>query len=446
MNDSDGTAVQRGNPATARNALIRSAWQVGLDNLKPTDAQLEHGLALHRDSMVIDTFAFLPMLWNDETTRRWDALIEAGVSGNEFSFRSGLMRSLAPTYDAESARDFLEALWCTGLTGVIQTVGEGKTREEDIKRMAASAHLCGWFADHVRPLRRPGDLRRSHADGIISIGSSVNGPPCTSHLYDLDDETRWLETWHQFGVRMMHLSYNRRNAIATGCAERHDGGLSELGYEFVREMNRVGLIVDLAHSSDNTCIHAAEASGKPIVASHTGCKAVFDHMRNKSDRALKAIADTDGVVGVVARPSILGPDASIHTLLDHIDHVVKLLGVDHVAIGTDTTVVATVDKQRRKPIASAYTTRWWGAWWNQQTHNATTSEAHRYGSLAWTNWPLLTVGLAMRGYEDDAIRKILGENFLRVLEANQPDSHASAAASPDETAEQEVVPTSAHTQ
>lgn len=418
----------RGNPAGSSDALIRKVWAKGLDVLKPTTAQLEHGLELHRASMVIDTFGFLPMLWNDECTRRWNALIQEGISGYEFQYRAGLQREMAATYCQQTRELFFEAIHCAGLTGVIQTSASGQSHDSDIARLAGSGSLIRHMAPELGQMYRADDMVQAHADGRCAVGLSVNGPPVTSNLTGLEDESRWLETWYHLGVRMMHLTYNRRNVIATGCAERNDGGLSELGYEYIREMNRVGIIVDVPHSSELTTMQAAQTSTKPVMASHVGCKGILDHMRNKSDEALKAIAQTNGVVGIVARPSFLGPDASINTLLDHLDYAVKCIGVDHLAIGTDTTYVAEVPTDRLAAIPGSFTPRWWGAWSRQLTHNATTSDAHRTGSLAWTNWPLYTVGMVMRGYSDADIQKILGQNFVRVLKANEPVQEATEAA------------------
>lgn len=413
--------VQSGQPATSTIPLIREAWERGLSVLKPTSAQLEKGLALHEEALVIDTFGFLPMGWNEQTTQDWNALVEANLGGDRFHLKSGLMRALSPTFDESSGIDFLEAIRVSGLTGMVHTAAEGKSHDEDVKRLAAGAHICGWFGDQVGQVRRPDDFQQAWEKKRFAVAFSVNGPPCPGNLNFLEEEIQWLSTWYHLGVRLMHLSYNRQNVIATGCVERNDAGLSELGYEFVRMMNRVGIIVDVPHSSENTSLQAAETSDKPIMASHVCCRAVYDHMRNKSDRVLKAIADTGGLVGITSRPAFLGPDATIVTLLDHLDHAFKTIGEDHVAIGTDTTYVPPYAEGIKPRPQGQFSEKWWGAWWQQKRHTSTTSEDHRYGSLAWTNWPLMTVGLVMRGYKEETIRKILGLNLLRVMEANQPE-------------------------
>jgi len=417
--------VRPGRPGTSTILMIREAWERGLAVLKPSAAELERGLALHGESLVLDTFGFLPMGWNDEATRRWNGLVEQNPGGDRFHFEGGLVRSLSPTFNAESSADFLEALAVTGLCGMIHTAAEGKSMPEDMKRIAASAHLVGSFGERVVQARHPEDFRRAWRNRTFAAAFSVNGPPCPGHLNSLEEEIEWFPAWHQLGVRLMHLSYNRQNVVATGCAERNDAGLTDLGREVVRAMNRIGLVVDVPHSSENASLQAAEVSNKPIMASHVCCKAVYDHMRNKSDRVLRAIAGTGGLVGITSRPAFLGPDATISTLLDHIDHALAIVGEDHVAIGSDTTFIPPYGEGVKPRPAGAFSEKWWGAWWHQARHSSTTSDDHRYGSLAWTNWPLLTVGLLLRGHREEAIRKILGLNLLRVLEANLPETRVS---------------------
>ncbi len=413
--------VQSGRPGTSSIPLIREIWERGLSVLKPSAAELEKGLALHDEALVIDTFGFLPMGWNAQASQDWNASVDANLGSDRFHFKGGMIRALSPTFDESSGLDFLEAIRVSGLTGMFHSAGEAKSHDEDVKRLAAGAHICGWFGDQVGQVRRPDDFQRAWEKKRFGVAFSVNGPPCPGHLNFLEEEIQWLSTWYHLGVRLMHLSYNRQNIIATGCAERNDAGLSEFGYEFVRILNQVGIIVDVPHSSENTALQAAETSVKPIIASHVCCRAIYDHMRNKSDKVLKAIASTDGLVGITSRPSFLGPEATVSTLLDHLDHAIKTIGEDHVAIGTDTNYVPPYGEDIKPRPHGRFSEKWWGAWWQQKRHASTGSEDHRYGSLAWTNWPLITVGMVMRGYKEETIRKILGLNLLRVMKANQPE-------------------------
>jgi membrane dipeptidase len=247
------------------------------------------------------------------------------------------------------------------------------------------------------------------------------------------DELRMIRLFYQLGARMMHHTYNRRNPIGDGCGEPNDGGLSSFGREVVAEMNRRGVIADVAHSGWRTSLEAAKASSKPVVASHTTCASVYSHFRAKPDNVIRAICDTGGYVGVCCIQRFLGGNGDIATFLDHIDHVVKRFGDDHAAIGTDVAYISRLSREKRpgldkldEPTRTKVQMidtrlangppRWEGLW----PRDDYLAKPHGIQSLAWTNWPLFTVGMVQRGYSDETIRKILGGNVLRVMRANVP--------------------------
>jgi membrane dipeptidase len=222
----------------------------------------------------------------------------------------------------------------------------------------------------------------------------------------------------------MHLTYNRRNALGDGAGETNDGGLSDFGREAVKEMNRLGVIVDVSHSGWRTSLEAAKASAKPMVASHTTCCGVYRHFRGKPDDTIKAICDTGGLVGICCIPRFLGGEGDISAFLDHLDYAVKKFGDDHVAIGTDVAYssrndVAERAKIKRGPAPARRAVERWEALWPKDDFRV---KPQGIPSLAWTNWPLFTVGLVQRGHSDETIRKILGGNVLRVLRANSSNA------------------------
>ena len=237
------------------------------------------------------------------------------------------------------------------------------------------------------------------------------------------DELGFVRIFHQLGIRMMHLTYNRRNPIGDGAGEPHDGGLSDFGHAAIAEMNRIGVIVDVAHSGWKTSLEAAKASKKPMVASHTACGGLYEHFRAKPDEVVKAICDTGGLIGICVIPRFLGGDGDIGAFLDHIDYAVKKFGADHVAIGTDVSYVSRNEEAERAKIPkrtdgrsplSLASPRWEHLW----PPDDFIPKRHAEESLAWTNWPLFTVGMVQRGHSEETIRKILGENVLRVARAN----------------------------
>ncbi len=219
---------------------------------------------------------------------------------------------------------------------------------------------------------------------------------------------------------MMHVTYNRRNMLGDGCAEPANSGLSDFGRAAIREMNRVGVMVDVAHSGWQTSLEAAKASSKPMVASHSGCVAVNRHIRCKPDEVIRAIADSGGYVGICCIPSFLGRGGDIVAFLDHIDHIVKRFGAEHVAIGTDiayTSVHATEENRKAGPRPRSRTR--FEAFWPPESRPSSRSPGL---TLEWTNWPIFTVGMVQRGYSDTDIQKILSGNVLRVARAVLPQT------------------------
>jgi membrane dipeptidase len=217
---------------------------------------------------------------------------------------------------------------------------------------------------------------------------------------------------------MMHLTYNRRNPLGDGCGELRDGGLSDFGLAVVGEMNRLGVIIDLAHTGWQTCLDAARASNQPLVVSHSGAWELGRHARCKTDEVIRAVVDTGGTMGITNVPQFLGGKGDISTMLDHVDYVIKKFGVEAVTIGTDRSYRSreSADSEQKLSPRLKKHTRWEGLRPpGQEVHMPEWRRPEQVQSLAWTNWPLFTVGLVQRGYSDEDIAKIIGGNLLRVV-------------------------------
>jgi membrane dipeptidase len=203
--------------------------------------------------------------------------------------------------------------------------------------------------------------------------------------------------------------------IGDGCGEPANAGLSDFGRAVVKEMNRVGVIVDIAHSGWQTSLEAAQASTKPMVASHTTVASVNKHIRSKPDNVIRAIADTGGYIGICCIPRFLGSTGDISAMMNHINYVVKKFGSDHVAIGTDVAYTSQFAREEGSKISTYRRPRTrWEALWPPDDFKETQPMVQ---SLSWTNWPLFTVGMVQLGYSDEVIRKILGGNMMRVAKA-----------------------------
>jgi len=401
------------------------AWTRALAVLKPSQSQLEHGLELHRELFAMDHFGFLPSAcWNHRIVTAWDELKSRNIGQRELGKRIEFMQYDECCSDPECAQRFRDALRASGLKCMVQTVAEGKSYEEDVRRMACNIQILRHFRDIIAQAGSPEEIREINGEGKIAVIWSVNGPPIVGELQDPEQEFSRIDDWRRIGVRLMHLSYNRRNFIADGCAEPADGGLSDLGRELVVRLNKSGIIVDVPHTGRRSSLDAARVSTKPIMASHTAARKLFDFIRCKDDDTLKAIADGGGMVGVYAYAGMLGGSDDLAMMLNHIEYIAGQIGVEHVGIGTDLQYShswpAEVFSMKPYPNAEFTGNKWWGNWSNNP-HEPRTPDESIKGSLAWINWPLYTVGLVTRGFSDEDIARILGGNFLRVLAANRAE-------------------------
>lgn len=384
--------------------------------LKAKDKEIEHGLELHKSSIVCDTFGFHPKPFTKRMIAVISEMIEKGEPGGTIQQKYVEMPLTEVCKNKIAQKMYFEALNKAGVTCIVHNVGEGNNILSTIDWLSRFSYKCDMLSDRLFKAVRVRDIIKAKEQNRHCLMFSLNSPPVENM------ELKWIEVFYRLGVRMMHLTYNRRNFIGNGCTEFNDSGLSCFGVDVVKKMNDIGVIVDTAHSGPKTTLDAAKYSKYPIVASHTGCDRLFHHDRNKSDEELKAIAKTGGLAGVYAVSNFLGKKATIKHMLDHIDYAVKLIGVDHVGIGTDYGYSPRPKLLTNKPWPDVKPDKS-GNW--RPEHNLTgpvqkwAGEERRNGSLAWINWPYFTVGLVTRGYSDKDIKKIIGQNLLRVFRDNE---------------------------
>lgn len=398
--------------AAELNPQIKAARDAALAVLKPSEKDLQHGLELHAQSLVIESYGFSPRSAIDGAAVR--KAIEAGASSQELEDLNTEMLLMRVADDPSQRPEYEQAWNASGVTCVLQNAGEeGSSPLRLMKRLAHFTYLTDKLRGFVSRAAVPADIEAAKKDGRHCLYLTGNGVPLAQEWNTTADELAFVRLFHQLGIRMMHLTYNRRNALGDGCAETANGGLSELGRAAIAEMNRVGVIVDVAHSGWRTSLEAAKASSKPMVASHTGAAAVTHHIRAKPDEVLRAIADTGGYAGVYSVASFLGPNADLNAMLDHIQYLVKRFGADHVAIGTDLAYIPSSANAQWKLAGQRPKSRErFEALWPP---GALDNRSHP--SLAWINWPMFTVGMVQRGIADADIRKILGGNVMRVAKA-----------------------------
>ena len=275
-------------------------------------------------------------------------------------------------------------------------------------------------ADRVELARTGADVKRIVASGKIAMPLAIEGGHAIENSLDN------LREFHAGGVSSMTLTHNVSHGWAdSGADEARWGGLNDLGRDVVREMNRLGMVVDISHVSDEAFFDVLEVTEDPVIASHSGCRALHPHRRNMSDEMLRALAQNGGVIGIVFVLNYLTPEyaeamselravgrpwfrqvptvedfdlrialqhlnqsrdwplenrPTIEDVLDHIDHAVRITGVDHVGLGAD------MYPRTPSPV----------------------------GIRGVHDYPNITRGLKERGYSDEDVGKIMGGNFLRV--------------------------------
>lgn len=400
------------------NAQIQTARECAIGLLQPSPKELEHGLELHRESLVFESYGFTPNGGYD--VDKLAATIRAGASEIEIQDMIEDMSMTRKATDPEARRLCLEAWDEAGVTAVFQNAGE----EYDdplivLRRLARYTYASDLMRDVAPRAVCPADVEQAHRDGRHAFYMSANAVPLQQRWITVEDELRYIRLFFQLGIRMMHLTYNRRNVIGDGCGESANAGLSDFGRAVVAEMNRQGVIVDVAHAGHQTSLEAAQRSARPMVASHSGAHALSGHFRCKPEAVIKAVADTGGYCGVCCIPRFLGGKGDITTFLDHIEYMVRLTGADHVAIGTDVshTPEPYADQRRRLPDQGPRRSPWRSLWPETDFRDPQWNRPEQKLSMAWTNWPLFTVGMVQRGIADDDIRKILGLNVMRVAQA-----------------------------
>lgn len=403
---------------------IRQARQAAMDILKPSRRDLEHGLELHKNSIVCDTYGFAPKAPFNSV--EYHELLNNGASLRELNDFNEETSSLGHLSKPELRKEFIELWKAAGVTCIFQNAGrEIEIPQQLAKRLSYFNYITDMMPDFLTRATRPEDILKAKKINKSCMYYSGNAVPVAGRWESLREELSFIKIFFYMGMRMMHLTYNRRNILGDGCSESSDAGLSDFGRAAVKEMNRVGMICDVAHCGNKTSLEAARISDKPMVASHTGVFSINEHIRCKSDEIIKAIADTGGYVGISCIPGFLGQNGDINSLLCHIDYVVEKFGPDYVTIGTDvsTTLSGYEDELKKIETSPLNNCKDWASFWPPGTTGLSIKypEKNRQ-SLEWLNWPLFTVGLVQHGYSDSDIQKIIGGNMLRVANAVLPEN------------------------
>ncbi|MDX9783129.1 MAG: membrane dipeptidase [Spirochaetia bacterium] len=260
--------------------------------------------------------------------------------------------------------------------------------------------------DFVIHCKRVDDIYRAHKEGKLAWVACIEG------AMPIENELDRIDILYGLGVRLMGLTYSESNALGSGLKEERDAGLTAFGKEAVKRMNKVGMLIDVSHSSTLTAIDAAELSSVPICMSHTGAKTLWKSRRLAADEALKAIAAKGGVLGIEAAPhTTITYNHRTHDLdsiMEHFEYMVNLVGIDHVCFGPDTNFGDHAGLHRifAKFLSTGQTKNLEDDY--PRVEYVKGMENPREASKNVVRW------LVAHGYSEEDIGKVLGGNILRV--------------------------------
>jgi membrane dipeptidase len=293
----------------------------------------------------------------------------------------------------------------SGITGFHNSIGTGGLTavEETLAFIAAWQGYAGRNSHVFSLVGTAADLDRAKKERKIAV---IMGVQNAEHFRQASD----VKQFYQLGQRCAQLTYNSQNLIGSGSTDRVDGGVSDFGAEIIKAMNEVGMLVDVSHCGDRTTLDAIELSPKPIAITHSNCRALNNHPRLKTDEAIQKLAAKGGVMGITGvRMFVKDKEpTTLENIVDHIDHVVKLVGIEHVGIGSDSDLNGYDDmpadqlKQLKESYKASYGFR-----------DKIDIEGFDHPRKTFD----LTEALIRRGYSDENIGAILGGNFRRLLGA-----------------------------
>lgn len=402
--------------------LVKKNFECSIRILKLNKKELDAGLELHKELYTCDSFGFLPQIRNLEVSRELTKKVKTSLNIDECIAEVEVAALKSCIEDDACRKKFVKILKTSGLKCMVLTVGSELNLEVTLERTSWYTYLFDNMKDVLVKAVSSKDLDHALSENKLAVIWSTNSAPAHGGIAHGKAAHKWIERLYRYGMRVMHLTYNRRNWVGDGCLEPANGGLSLHGRDVVIQMNELGIIIDVPHSGERTSIEAAELSKKPIAATHTSCRGLYNHPRAKSDDVLKAIAASGGYVGICLIPYFLGKNATINTLIDHIEYAVNLIGIEHVGIGADTgwqdPFPEGLDYFSPLPPLSNKNSwnRWYGAWGENDTgipEKVISPEGNT--SLQWINWPLFTTGLLKRGFSREEIAKIAGGNFIRIF-------------------------------
>jgi membrane dipeptidase len=310
----------------------------------------------------------------------------------------------------------------SGLSGVLWDVSAGervgdefvRTTPASLKSLATAGRFLRREPRRLLLATKGSQVREAYRSGRIAVFLQLQGGGEA-----LSQDLGMMEVFYELGMRVLQLTHHHDNAFAGGCLEREPKGLSRLGREAVERMNALGIIPDAAHGSERTGLDLAAASRKPVIVSHTGCRALVDSARCTPDSVIKAVADSGGVVGIFSMSCWLTEEAvpTVDSYVRQLEHVIRVGGSDAVGIANDFDIAGDIE------IAATNNDNQEAAkgmlpWWQKQRGLPGFDKPPRHVVIPELNdiRRLFTIQAALerRGYKTVQVEKIMGGNWLRV--------------------------------
>jgi membrane dipeptidase len=331
---------------------------------------------------------------------------------------------LNAVYPTEFNANYVRSLKAGGVTAIKVTIPD-----VECFSMHRTVHeLAGWFQRlraleplKMRFVRSVQEIEKAKEDGVVAVILGSQG----AGFLGLDLSN--LDFFERLGMRTMQPTYQRRNQFGSGCSEKNDEGLSGLGIDWVEAMNELGMLISLSHVGYKTSMDVMEVSKDPVVFDHSNPKALCNHMRNITDEQMRTCSEKGGLIGLTPlsmfvsdkkQPSELGIDDYVQ----HVDYVVKLVGADHIGIGLDlaeghyrTAEMVLEERYALPGITSKHTQEIEDEFIKSGREKLYFCDVHMPWFRSMSQMPMITETLLQKGYSEQDVKKILGENFLRVF-------------------------------
>ena len=297
-----------------------------------------------------------------------------------------------------------------GVHGVHVTIAYHENFRETVANVESWNRWFEQFPELIFHGKTVADVRRAKAEGRTAIFFGFQNPS------PIEDDIGLVEVWHTLGARFMQLTYNNQSLLATGCYEAEDTGITRMGQQVIKEMNRVGIVVDMSHSAERSTLDAIEASHRPIAITHANPAFWHPARRNKSDDVLRALGQSGGMLGFSLYPHhLLGKsNCTLESFCEMIARTADLMGVNNIGLGSDLC--------QDQPDSVVEWMRV-GRWSKEIDYGeGSTSDAGFPPMPDWfqdnRHFANIAAGLRRHGFDAADTAAVMGENWLRFYDEN----------------------------